>query len=196
MHSYSATDNRVRAYGAIAVVAVLVAMGVAALAEEVDIAPAWLLSAPTLGATFALVYEAMNRWGWRAGVVRGIGLCSTPNLNGTYEGELIAPAFNSKRPVKITITQTWQEVAVEFSILAPESSTSYSRTAEITRHGNGGGRIVYTYTNRIRPGIADEDMTDHDGTAELTISTDGAATGRYYNFRGRRGTLTLSRQIT
>ena len=31
------------------------------------------------------------------------------------------------------------------------------------------------------------------GTTELTITAEGEATGRYYNLRGRRGTLMLGR---
>ena len=36
-------------------------------------------------------------------------------------------------------------------------------------------------------------MGDHDGTAEVMITIDGAFEGRYYNFRGRQGTLRLTR---
>jgi hypothetical protein len=53
---------------------------------------------------------------------------------------------------------------------------------------------LYTYRNQTRPGVADQDMNDHDGTAEVVIDTQtGELHGRYFNFRGRQGTLTLTR---
>lgn len=36
-------------------------------------------------------------------------------------------------------------------------------------------------------------MSDHDGTAELVITPDGHATGRYFNARCRQGILELTR---
>jgi hypothetical protein len=37
-------------------------------------------------------------------------------------------------------------------------------------------------------------MNDHDGTAEVVLDgVTGELTGRYFNFRGRQGTLSLTR---
>jgi hypothetical protein len=71
------------------------------------------------------------------------------------------------------------------------SAAGQRRADRSSRHR---ARLTYTYRNQPRPGVADADMNDHDGTAEVVIDTrTGELTGRYFNFRGRQGAVTLTR---
>jgi hypothetical protein len=45
----------------------------------------------------------------------------------------------------------------------------------------------------VNPALADADMGDHDGAAELRISPDGKMVGRYFNSRPRAGTIEAER---
>jgi hypothetical protein len=59
-------------------------------------------------------------------------------------------------------------------VLPPTSSTSYSITAALATEGHHHTRLTYTYRNQTRPGVADVDMNDHDGTAEVVVGNRAA----------------------
>lgn len=198
MHVYSSDDSRSGGLAAIAVGAVVLAIIADAVFRASGLGPTWLLSAPTVATAFGLLYGLMERHAWRWKWVRVTGLIHTPVIDGTYAGRLLAPPFEpgrpeTDRPITVKISQTWTRVGIEFWIDDPKSSTSHSFTAQLRQVGHDGAQLTYTYTNRVQPGVADPDMGDHDGTATLVISDDGKAHGRYYNFRGRQGTLELRR---
>ena len=191
MHQYSGEDpRRTAALGTLAVLAVLFAIFINWLASQQSTIPSWLWSAPAVASSFGLLLLALEEWAWRWPVVQRLGLVRTPVIRGKYEG-LLTSAFGT-RPVSLHVDQTWSRIAIRFQVFDPESSTSYSMTAGLAITGEDQARLTYTYRNQTRPGIADLDMNDHDGTAELEFHSDGQVTGRYYNFRGRQGTLTLA----
>lgn len=190
MHAYSGVGNRTPALGAIAVASVVLSITLGALFDLVNVGPAWLFSAPAVAASYGLLYQAMDRWMWRWKLFRSLGLVDVPDIEGRYVGYLVS-SFNKVRlPVHIDIDQTWTQIAVVFQVNDPPSSTSVSTAASLSRQGHNTARLSYTYRNAIRPGVAASDMTDHDGTADVVISA-GELKGRYYNFRGRQGTLDL-----
>jgi len=194
VHVYSSSDNRTPALGAIAAGAVLIAIGMNVAAEALGIGPAWLVSSPTVAAAFGLIYRFVDTVAWRWPLLRRLGLIEVPLLQGTYDGRLISSYQQTTRPVRICIDQTWSKIVIRFDVLPPTSSTSYSVTAGLSTVGHHQARLTYTYRNQTRPGVADQDMNDHDGTAEVVIDTQtGELHGRYFNFRGRQGTLTLTR---
>ena len=194
MHVYSDCENRASALGTIALLAVIVAIAANALIDGFGILPAWLVSAPTVAGAFGLLYKAADKIGWRWSLLRRIGLIETPVVEGTYEGHLVSSHQNTSVPVRIRIDQTWTRISVRFEVIEPASSTSYSVSAELRRVGHDDARLTYTYRNQPQPGVAEDDMKGHDGTAEVTIGhATGRVSGRYYNFRGRQGTLTLAR---
>lgn len=79
-------------------------------------------------------------------------------------------------------------------ILDKDTSRSRSVAASLEPSGHRDAHLTYTYKNEIRPGIADDDMHNHDGTADLDFDTlGGTASGKYFNARGRQGTMTLRR---
>lgn len=193
MHGYATQLDRSRMLAFLAVLAVLIAIAVQKGADALDVGPAWLISPPSVGSAFGLCYLAMDRRLWKVRLLHRVGLVDTPVVEGHYEGTLTTSWDGSERPVQLDIDQTWTRIAVRFRILAAESSTSFSVAAALDPAGHQVCRLTYTYRNQIRPGVADQDMRDHDGTAELAISSDGLLSGRYFNFRGRQGTLELRR---
>lgn len=191
MHAYSGGGSKTSALGAIAVLAVLLAMAANWLFALQGVIPPWLLSAPTVAGFYGLLYFGLERHAWKWPAVRALGIVDTPVIEGRYEGSLVTTYNGSTRPIRLEIDQTWTRIAVRFTVMEPASSTSYSVSASLDRAGHDKSRLTYSYNNRTRPGVADNDMADHDGTAELTFEGDGTASGRYYNFRGNRGTLTV-----
>jgi hypothetical protein len=196
MHVYSTADSRTSALGTIAVMAVVFAIAANAISEKFDLGPAWLISAPTVAAVYGLLYQVLDRIAWRWEIVRRLGLVDTPLIDGTYEGLLISSYQQKEVSVRLRIDQTWTKISIRLEVLGPaRTSTSYSVTAGLGRDGHQDARLTYTYRNQTRPGVADADMNDHDGTAEIVIDGQIArVSGRYYNFRGRQGTISLERQ--
>ncbi len=60
MHVYSSDSSRVPMYTALPFVAILLAMAANAAADAAGLGPAWLVSAPTMGGVFALLYRFVN----------------------------------------------------------------------------------------------------------------------------------------
>ncbi|TNH26247.1 hypothetical protein FHG89_21245 [Micromonospora orduensis] len=194
MHVYSSSDSRTSALGMIAVCAVLMAIGLNAAFQALSIGPAWLFSPPTVAAAFGLLYRVLDTVGWRWSWLHRLGLIQVPAVEGVYEGTLVSSYRMTTMPVRVCIDQTWTRIAIRFDVLEPMSSSSYSVAAGLSSDGHRRARLTYTYRNQTRPGVAESDMNDHDGTAELVLDLETSAlVGRYYNFRGRQGTLTLTR---
>ncbi|MDP1851973.1 MAG: hypothetical protein Q8K48_06105 [Candidatus Planktophila sp.] len=182
------------ALGTLAFLSVTIAMGANWLLSHLNVKEAWWFSAPTVATTFGILYLLMDKAAWRWRFVRRLGLVDTPIVEGEYVGTLESTYQGTVLPVKISIDQTWNRIAVRFQVSEPKTSTSYSMTAGLGKVGHDIARLTYTYRNQIKPGVADSDMNDHDGTAELNINFEtGSAMGRYFNFRGRQGSLNLER---
>ncbi|WP_432457577.1 hypothetical protein [Cellulomonas iranensis] len=158
--------------------------------------PSWIVSGPTVAGAFGACYWLMEAHAWRWPIVRKLGLVDTPDIEGVYIGKLVSSYNSTDLPIRVCIDQTWTRIAVRFEVVEPESSVSHSITAGLSLAGHTHARLTYTYRNQTRPGVAEGDMKDHDGTAELLfdLSRDSAR-GRYYNLRGRQGSLTLTREL-
>ena len=194
MHAY-ATDSRTSVYGALAVVAVAVAMLCNRAVDATGFSYGWLISAPTVGAAFVALLGIFNVWAWRWRWLHLIGAVGTPVIDGTYEGTLRSNFAGTVVPVRVVVDQRWLGILVRFEVLGTTSSTSTSLTAAVHAEGHHDARLTYTYSNRIRPGIADDDMADHDGTADVTVTPEGLMYGRYFNLRGRQGVMELGRIV-
>jgi hypothetical protein len=194
MHAYASSQPRTSGYAAIAVVAVIISIAANGVAERAGFPPSWLISAPAVATSFGLLYKFFDRWAWRWRTFSRFSLGEIPDIEGTYEGNLVSTYDGTTVPVRVCVDQTWVNIAIRFDVLGNATSTSRSLTAGLDRTGHTQARLTYTYRNTIRPGIAEHDMNDHDGTAELHFAVDtGMVEGRYYNFRGRQGTLSLRR---
>lgn len=195
MHAYSGKDSRARVYALLATVSVVVAIIVNAITDAIGLRPAWLFSSPTVGATYYFLYRLLDSRAWKWDLLRKTGFVDTPVVAGTYEGHLVSSYGADKIPIKLTISQSWTGIFIRMEVLNKETSKSRSVTASLDLEGHDGAHLTYAYKNEIQPGIADDDVTDHDGTADLDVNlADRKISGRYYNARGRQGNLRLTPQ--
>ncbi|MGQ0846594.1 MAG: hypothetical protein ACT4QF_20925 [Sporichthyaceae bacterium] len=193
MHVYSSDDNRGRTQAVLALLAVLLAIGADAAVSPLDSVPGWLVGAPTVAAAYGLLHRLVDTRAWRWRWIRALGLVDTPCIEGVYEGQLVSSYQNTTIDIRLQIEQRWTGIGVRLEVLNRATSTSRSIAAAVSRAGHHDARLTYTYKNEIRPGVADPDMGDHDGTADLVIDPrSGAVSGRYFNARGRSGTMTLT----
>ncbi len=194
MHAFATNTSRVKAYGTIAIISVIVAIFVNWIAVLFEFPNNWLISAPTLGATYALLYWFIDNYAWRWPILRVLGLIDVIPVDGKYTGKTISNYKKQKSQVEVVISQTWSRILVQFDVTHIKTSISCSISANYENLGNGDSKLNYTYKNNPNPGIADNDMNPHEGTVELLIKKDGLATGRYFNSRERAGTISLKRK--
>jgi len=192
MHSY-AGDNRLKMLGAIATVSVAVAIVVNFVWDRLGFEYDWLVSAPTVAGAFAGLHQLVDARLWKWSPLHRIGLIDTPVIDGVYVGTLNSTWPGDPVPIRIQIDQRWTNICIRFEVTAPATSNSLSVTAALQREGHRDAALTYTYKNAIRPATAGDDMRDHDGTADVTITRDGKLSGRYFNARGRQGELAAAR---
>jgi len=193
MHAY-ATESRSQVYGYLAVLATVIALILNRALDYIGWQYGWLVGAPSVGGAFVLLLGMFNVWAWRWRWLHRVGVVATPVIDGTYDGVLRSSYQGGiDVPVRIIIEQHWLGILIRFEVLGSETSSSRSVTAAVRVEGYRDARLIYTYLNQVRPGYADADMADHDGTAEVIVTADGRIDGRYFNFRGRQGRLTLNR---
>lgn len=198
MHPYSTDESRVSIYGGLAVVAVVLAWIIVAGTSRFSW-PQWLVSAPSLAATFAATYAVFDRVLWKLPLLRRLAIVGVVDIRGTYDGRLVSTFKDStgapiERDVSLRVAQTWTHICVEMTVVSgTSSSVSTSALGSVTRDGQA-TRLSYIYRNRVNPGLADADMGDHDGAADLRIELDGAMSGRYFNSRPRAGSIQATRR--
>lgn len=192
MHAY-ATGSRTPIYAGLAVISVVIALVLNRIVDASGYSYGWLISAPSVGGAFAGLLGIFNVSAWRWRWLQRTGIVETPVVDGTYEGSIRSTYVDRDIRVRVVVDQRWLGILVRFEVLGAETSTSRSVTAAVHAEGHRDARLTYTYTNRIRPGVADADMADHDGTAEVSVTPEGQMKGRYFNARGRQGVMKLKR---
>ena len=198
MHPYSTHESRVRVYSLLAIVSVALAWLVSLVTSSFDW-PRWFVSAPSVLGVYALLYQLFDRWLWRTSVAQRSWFTEVLDLSGTYDGKLTS-TFKDKTgnnvviDISLVIQQTWTKMSVEMAVTSGSStSRSISAVGSISQDGTA-TRLIYLYQNKVNPGIADDDMHDHEGVADLRIKTDGALEGSYFNSRKRAGTIQATRR--
>lgn len=152
----------------------------------------WILDGGSATFWFGLLYLWMEKRGWRLSLLHIIGLISTPNLNGCWQGELYSSykppeekPFETPYPITLTINQTWTRIVVE--LVHASSSSSRSDTGSLFLEKGTTPILVYTYWNEPEPGQL-ATMEAHSGATELKLTSENGhekLAGRYYNGRGR-----------
>lgn len=196
MHAYSTSENRAPLYSLMAVPAVVIALVSDRVSDAAGWELGWLVSAPSLGAAYILVYQLVDKVLWRTRAFRMLRLVETPIVSGVYTGRLF-PEYLGADELEVTlrIDQTWTRISIESQFGAPATSFSVSTSAAVSGTSKWRCSLIYTYKNDALPGVADVDMTGHQGAAELVVDlTAHSALGTYFNFRGNKGSLDLRRR--
>ena len=197
MHRYSVDENRVTTYGLLAVPAIALSWGSVKLFSLFSW-PEWLVSVPAVSGSYVLFYGLFDQLVWRTRAARALRLSTTPDASGAYEGTLTSTFRDDhgaqvEHRVKIHVQQTWTHLRVAMEVGdRSRTSSSVSFMGSIRSEGSS-TCLDYCYRNKVNPAIADADMGDHDGTADLTIEADGSVRGRYYNSRPRTGSIEANR---
>lgn len=188
-HSYTHAGQN-RTLSALLLLSILLAWAWGWLQQACAIDVPWWLDTPAVLGFFAALNSWYESWGWRVfRFAHGI-----PDYSGEYTA-YIHTSHNDHAsivPATVKIKQSWSHIVIR---LNTGNSTSVSKGGYLVAVPGDGFRLVYLYHNAPR-GHAAATMNQHDGTAELLFSEDGAtAKGFYYNGRGRltHGELTLSR---
>jgi hypothetical protein len=198
MHTYSTDESRIAVYGWLSVGAAILAWVMLGLTSFFDW-PQWLVSIPSMGGAYALLYKSFDKWGWKSDAARRLGVSKTVDLSGVYAGSLTSTYPDSSGKAtsvgfELTIHQTWTTISVCMEFASGSSaSRSFSAVAGLTEQ-DARTRLKYLYRNDVNHAVADQDMSDHDGAADLLIGTDGKVSGRYFNARGNRGSIEAGRQ--
>lgn len=132
---------------------------------------------PTVMSVFALANRLFLRRLWRWRCAQWLGVVSVPDLNGNWTGHYISSYHNEagieleeaeKKPVKVTISQTWERISIDWEA---DNSSSKSYVASIIRHSDTSYVLHYEYANR-RKSLVSPTQVSHDGTVGLKISKD------------------------
>ena len=189
MHSYE-TEGRGKVVVAIIAVSVLLVwllhVGLAATNFE----PRWWLSVPSFAGCYSVLYWLFDRYLWRLGLLRRLGLIRLPNLNGKWVGA-VESSYNQDgraHSVSVVVMQRWSKVLVR---LETENSRSHSVMASLRTVDLPNPELSYQFVNEPKSN-APGTMGMHRGTATLELIGSGLE-GDYYSGRGRGevGTIKL-----
>lgn len=155
----------------------------------------WYICAPSIFGFFTIFWICFDKWGWKASIVRTIGLIKTPDLTGTWHGVLRSSHedHTKEHVIALEIYQNWTSISL---IMRTQSSDSKSEVASLNTRNQSGPIISYQYMNEPRSHAPDT-MNIHRGTAILTYkASPGILEGDYYTGRGRQkhGTIYLKRE--
>ncbi len=197
MHAYSTDESRVGIYIGMALLSVILAWTIVAVTSRVSW-PQWLVSAPSMGVVFVALYAAFDRWAWRWQVWRSLSIVGINDLSGTYNGTLTSTYKDGdgnavERDVTLQVVQKWTRIKVEMTVRSGTSSSMSTSALGAVSNDGTAACLTYVYKNKVNPGVADADMGDHDGAADLRIYPDGRLSGRYFNSRPRAGTITATK---
>ena len=185
MHGYS-TDSSERR-----VVPLLLALLSIALAwvsskflAAAHLSMPWWLDAPSSMAFYGVLYGLFERFLWRTGIVRKLGLVRVPNFMGRWRGYLITSfdGHAKHHELMINIFQSWTQISVFLT-----TATSMSRSCAAVIQVDDPEGVVLTYQYQSQP-LADamKTMHMHYGTAMLRIADGDCLAGDYYTGRDRR----------
>jgi hypothetical protein len=132
-----------------------------------------LFAVPSWSLIFVVIAKGFNRWGWKSGVIRKLGLVEVPDISGRWEGwvtetrsDLPSQYDSEKIEAEIIIQQTWRKIAIEFET---HNSDSKSIGATILTKQRVQPTIIYQYKNDPKHS-ASKNLDIHYGTSNMTLT--------------------------
>ena len=191
MHSYDA-ESRSRVVAFLAVCSIFLVWLCHTGLSTVEFEPQWWFSVPSFAGMFSGLYWAFDRWVWRFGPLRKVGIVRIPDLNGKWEGQVasLAAEGGGVYAVSIVIRQRWSRIVVT---LETQYSRSRSIAASLRTDDVPNPELSYLYINEPKA-IAATTMSMHRGTTVMELKDD-VLEGDYYTGRGRMtfGAIRLTR---
>jgi len=154
----------------------------------------WIADVPSSGlAIFGLTYKLFDTYLWRWFAAKDFML-DTPDLSGTYEGELYSSRDNKTNATKITLTieQTLTKIKIN---LFTSLSSSRSEMASIHVDEAGSPLLVYEFINDHQT-VANKELTIHRGLTRLSLCrAENQLSGTYYtsHHRGNFGEIRVKK---
>jgi hypothetical protein len=168
------------------ILSIIAAYGLSTLLRLIPNATLWWIDYPSVFGFFGLFICLFNNYLWKLNFIQKLLGVTTPNLNGTWEGEIKSLYNNFTTPLHVLlhIKQTGSKILIS---LENETSISYSIHASILHSGKSHNfELIYNYINEPK---ADSGSTlnIHYGTAWFQISDDcKSLEGDYFTGRGRQ----------
>lgn len=191
MHSYDVT-GRGRVVAALTVASLVIVWLLHIGLSAIDFEPQWWLSVPSFAGAYSALHWLFDRYVWRLGLFRTVGLVTVPDLGGRWRGEVQSSYQPDGTPISVSVSilQRWSRVSIS---LETEQSRSRSVAATFRTEDVPRPELSYMYVNEPR-GDAPDTMHMHRGTVILEATGDFLE-GDYYTGRDRReiGTLKLWR---
>jgi hypothetical protein len=185
MHGYSTDSDEKRVvFLCLAVLSIALAWGSSNLLLIIHLSIPWWAEAPSSMFFYGALYALFDRYLWRFGLLRKLGLVKTPNLTGRWRGYLTSSFDNHVEPhdLCLQIAQSWTQISI---LLSTATSVSRSCVAVIQVRDPEGVALIYQYENQPLA-LAPRTMHMHCGTAMLKMSDGCELTGDYYAGRDRR----------
>ena len=190
MHTYALKCGRGRAFFLLAAASIFIAPWLARALETVEVLSGLDLGAPSAAIVFSVLFFISDRWAWRVPVLRAILGADGLSIAGDYDIDFVSgQPYPGRWPATLRVRQRWTSLSI-VTRMATGRSSSYSTSAAVDVQGDGRVRVRYSYINEPQPGIADDDMKDHVGAAEIDFVGEELR-GRYCNMRPRAGSIVL-----
>ena len=191
MHSYD-LEGRGKVYTALAVASLPPVWLLDVLMNAANFSPQWWVSAPSFATFYVCLHWMFDRYVWRLGLLRRLGLVGAPNLGGEWVGSVESSYSKDEasRDISVSIAQRWSKMSITSET---EHSQSRSVVASVGDDGGAPPELTYMYVNEPNP-RAVATMNTHRGTAVLRLRGQ-VLEGDYYSGRGRQtiGSIKLHR---
>lgn len=196
MHEYSIDINPKKIYFYLVIASFAVSMLLTSIINcLIDLIPIEITVSGTSFGSFGVLYTLFDKHIWKCKWLRKFGIVQTPDLNGTWEGDLCSSHFDFKesQPATLVVEQTWSKICIKGSF---NHSNSSSNTTSLKINEGGGIKLLYSYYNDKDPQYYKMCTKNHRGYASLKINGDSMS-GNYFNDptnNHNHGKLNLSKQ--
>jgi hypothetical protein len=168
------------------ILSIIAAYGLFNLLKLIPNSTLWWIDYPSIFGFFGLFTWLFNNYLWKIDFFQKFLGVITPNLNGTWEGEIKSSYNKFKTPLHVSlhIKQTGSKILIS---LENETSISYSIHASIMHSGKSQSfELIYNFINEPK-GDSGSTLNIHYGTAWFQISDDRKSLeGDYFTGRGRQ----------
>ncbi|MCW4018291.1 MAG: hypothetical protein NWF00_06395 [Candidatus Bathyarchaeota archaeon] len=190
MHDYSIDSNeRLQIPLYLAIVSILFMGSVQATLNFYHLVLPWWIDGVSVFGFYGFLLLLFDKYLWKWRFLRTLNVVHTPNLNGTYEGNLLSSysEFKKEIPISVEVVQNWTKISI---VWKTKTSCSRSLVASMLTQTEP-NILTYQYLNEPNQN-APEALHMHRGTATTDIEKDQTLSGGCYNNRDGKTTVTFN----